>query len=489
MSESLKLKIISALIWSAIERVGQQAIYFFITIIIARLLSPSDYGLVGMLAIFMAISSSLVDSGFSAALIQKKNATYKDFSTIFYFNIFISIILFSVLFFSAPFIAKFYNQPRLISLTQFMALNLIINSFGLIQNTIIIKSIDFKTQTKISLVSSIASGAIGIFLAYEGFGVWSLAVQGLTSNLIRTVLLWFFNSWRPTLEFSISSLRGLFSFGSKLLASGLLDQIFDNIYKLVIGKLFSATSLGYYSQAKRIQEIPVTNLTQMVQRVTYPVYSTIQDDTQRLKRGYRNTIKAIIFINFPLMLGLAITAEPLVKVLLTEKWLPVVPYLQLLCIYGFLYPLSAVNLNILKVKGRSDIFFYLEIVKKAVIAIAILITYRWGVLALVIGQVCTGIIAFFINIYYSGKLINYSIKEQLLDIFPYFSLAALMSIFMYLVGLFFLEKSLIKTVVQIFSGAGIYLGMASALRLDANKEMISILQNNLLRQKKSVLPM
>jgi O-antigen/teichoic acid export membrane protein len=360
-----------------------------------------------------------------------------------------------------------------------MALNLIINSFGLIQYTILIKKIDFRTNTKISLISLTCSGAVGIFMAYKGFGAWSLVMQALMNNLSRTLLLWFFSKWKPSLRFSFSSLRSLFSFGSKLLVSGLLDQIFDNIYKLIIGRAYSSTTLGFYSQAKRIQEIPVLSLSQIVQRVTYPVYSKIQEEIIRLKNAYRKTINAVIFLNFPIMLSLIVIANPLIKVLLTEKWMPAVPYLRLLCIIGFLYPLSAINLNILKVRGRSDIFLYLEVAKKTLITIAILITLRRGVFTLVIGQVITAFIATFINIYFSGKLIRYSLKEQLMDILPNLALASIMAISMYLIGQILLGRDILSLFVQIFLGTCSYLFLARSFRFDTYSEFLSILKDKM----------
>jgi O-antigen/teichoic acid export membrane protein len=483
-SSDLKRKMLSGLFWSAVERFVQQGIQVVISIIIARILMPADYGLVGMLAIFIAIAQSFINSGFGQALIQKKDATKIDFSTIFYFNLAVGLFFYAILFFSAPLIADFYNQPLLIPLTRFMALNLIINSFSLVQNTILTKNIDFKALTKVSLLSIIISGAIGITMAYRGFGVWSLAVQVIGANIVRTLFLWIFNKWRPSFQFSFVSLRSLFAYGSKLLASGLLNQIFDNIYKLVIGKGYSATALGFYTQAKRIQEIPVLSTVSILQRVTFPVYSTIQDDTQRLKRAYRKTIKAIIFFNFPLMVALLVIAHSLIKVLLTDKWMPSVIYLQLLCISGFLYPLSAVNLNVLKVRGRTDIFFYLEVAKKVLIAVAIIITFKLGILALVIGQVCTNFLCFFINIYYSGREINYSLGEQLQDIAPYFGAVLIMGVCMFLPGLFLGCEPIIKLITQVSVGIFVYYIVSRALKLEAYNDAISLLRDNPITKKR-----
>ncbi len=483
----LRHKMLSGLFWSAIERFGQQGIQFVIAIIIARILTPADFGLIGMLAIFIAIVQSFVDSGFGSALIQRQNATQTDFSTIFFFNIIVSGLFYFGLFFSAPLIAKFYNQSILIPITRVMALNVIINSFALIQNTILTKNINFKTLTQVSILSITVSGTIGIFMAYRGFGVWALVFQILSGNIMKTVSLWIFNKWRPSLVFSLNALKSLFAYGSKLLASGLLNQIFDNIYKLVIGKQYSAVDLGFYTQAKRMQELPVMNSLSILQRVTFPVYSTIQNETRRLKNAYRKTIKGIIYFNFPLMIGLAVLAPLLVSILLTEKWMPAVVYLQLLCLVGLVYPLSAVNLNILKVKGRTDIFFYLEVAKKIIIAIAIIITLKMGVLAIVIGQVIASYICFLLNIYFSGRVINYTVKEQLIDILPYFMLSFITGVLM--VGIIYLSnlRSLLLLLLTAFIGIVSYLLLSRFLRLETYFDVISVFSDYSPRKARALL--
>lgn len=477
----LKQKMVSGLLWSAIERFGQQGIQIVITIIIARILTPVDFGLIGMISIFMGISMTFIESGFGQALIQRQNATSKDESTMFYFNVLLGFIFFLILFFTAPLVAIFYKQPILTLIIRVMALNLIINSFGLVQNALITKTIDFKRLTKISLISVVISGIIGIILAIKGFGVWSLVIQLIVSNLIRTILLWLFSKWRPIFTFSIDSFKSLFSFGSKLLASGLLNQIFDNIYNLVIGKIYTPASLGYYTQAKRMQDIPVNNSLSILQRVTYPIYATIQDKTDRLKNVYRKTIKAIVMINFPLMIIVIICAQPLIKVLLTDKWVPAVPYLQLLCIIGLFLPLSAVNLNILEVKGRTDIYFYLEIVKKILIIISILITYRYGIYIMVFGQVCTSFIAHFLNIFYSGRLINYNIREQLNDIAPYLFLSVGLGICIFWGGLFLNSIQItLRLIIQITLYGLLYVVLIHILNLEAYMELKSIINTRFL---------
>lgn len=478
MPESLKTKTVNAVMWSATERFGQQGIQFIIGIIIARILSPADYGLVGMLAIFMAVASTFLDSGFGTAIIQKQDADQTDFSTVFYFNILVGLIAYSILYICAPHIAAFYKQPELKSLTRFMSLSLIINSLGLIQNTLFVKKIDFKTITKISLISMILSGSVGIMLAYKGYGVWSLAVQSVTGQFARVCLLWFFSSWKPTLIFSIKAFNQLFSFGSKLLASGLLSQIVDNIYNLIIGKSYSSAQLGFYTQAKRMVDLPMLSVNTIIQSVTFPVLASMQNEDERLKANFRKIIKVIVFLNFPLMLTLGVIAKPLIIVLLTDKWLQAAPYCQLLCIIGLTYPLNSINLSILNVKGRSDIFLYLEIVKKFMIVVAILFTIRHGVLALIIGQVLYSIVASILNLYYSGRLINYSLSEQCKDIFPYFAASTLMALATYSINFIFIGKHITLLCLQIMTSSVIFYLICMIFNFEAFKEVKTIVKNN-----------
>jgi O-antigen/teichoic acid export membrane protein len=477
--DNLKTKTVAGILWSATERLGQQAIQFIIIIIIARILSPGDFGLIGMLALFIAIATTFLDSGFGNALIQDQKTGQTDYSTVFYFNILVGVIVYLILFFSAPLIASFYQRPELVLITRLVSLNLIINAFGLIQNTLLVKYVDFKKIAIVSLLSGVLSGAVGIAMAFNGYGVWSLVGQSVSGQFLRTCLLWFLSPWRPTLEFSKHSFSRLFSFGSKLLAAGLLNQVFENIYMLIIGKFYSGSQLGYYMQSKRMQELPVLSLTSIIQNVTFPVLSSIQDDDERLKMSYRKIIKVIIFLSFPLMLVLLIVARPLIILLLTEKWLPSVPYFQILCLVGLTYPLSAINLNILNVKGRSDIFLNLEIVKKAVVALAIALTFRYGVTALIVGQLCFSLVALGLNQYYSGRLIHYSMKEQVGDILPYLLVALFMAGSGYFVKFLLPHSNFFLLVTQVFICVVVYYLTSRIFKLEALSEATSIIKNQI----------
>jgi O-antigen/teichoic acid export membrane protein len=330
MVGSLRSKAIHGLSWSFIESAGLQVVRFIIGIVLARMLLPVQFGLIGMLMIFMSVGQAFFDGGFGAALIQKRDATLVDTCSIFYFNILVGLLAAGALCLASPWIAAFYEQPILTPLARVMSLVIVINSFSLIHITIIQKQIDFKRFTKVSLIASVLSGIIGIIMAVEGFGVWSLVAQQVSGAFFQTLFLWLMNSWRPTLIFSLKSLRQMFSFGSRMLASGLLDQIFSNVYLVAIGKLFSATDLGFFTRARAFQELPSNSLSLIVGRVTFPVFSSIQDDSARLKRGLKKALTTLVLVNFPMMIGLSMVARPLVLLLLTEKWAEPFPYLRLL---------------------------------------------------------------------------------------------------------------------------------------------------------------
>jgi O-antigen/teichoic acid export membrane protein len=474
MVDSLRYKTLRALWWSFLGFISAQGVQFIIGIVLARLLLPAQFGLIGMLTIFMVLAQSFLNSGFGAALIQKRDASQTDICSIFYFNIVVGLAAAGLLCLGAPWIAAFYNQPILTPLTRVLSLTIVINSFGLIQNTIITRQINFKTLTKIGLMSSVPSGIIGISMAASGFGVWSLVVQQISSTLFRTVFLWFFNTWRPVLLFSLKALRDMFGFGSRVLASGLLNTIFDNIYLVVIGKLFLATELGFFTRAKQFGEFPSFNLTWMVGQVTFPVFSTIQDDLTRLKRGLKKALTTLVLVNFPMMIGLLVIARPLVLALLTEKWAPCIPYLRLLCIVCLLFPLNWINTNVLFAIGRSDLCLRLEIIKKILIVINIVITWRWGIEAMIYGQIALSIFSYYLNSYYNGKLINYPIREQLLDLSSYLITAILMGLMVCALSLLPFSNIWFLLMAQVFTGFVVYVGLCRLFRLPAFLEMWEI---------------
>ena len=483
MTDSLRKRAIKGVFWTSIETVGARSVQFVIGIVLARLLLPKEFGLIGMLAIFMAIAQVFLDSGFGSALIQKQNATQVDICSIFYFNIAVGLATSGLLCLAAPLISSFYNQPSLIPLTRVLSLTIVFNSLGLIQNTFFRKIIDFRVVTMATLIAGVLSGSIGISLAIYGYGVWSLAVQQVSSTLFRTVVLWFMSSWRPALIFSFRSLKEMFGFGSRILASGLLNQTFNNIYLLVIGKVFSATELGFFTRAQRFQELPSQSLSGIITKVTFPVFSSIQDDPDRLKRGMKKALTSLVLINFPMMIGLAVVSRPLIIVLLTEKWLGCVWYLQLLCMSGMMYPLHVMNLNVLQSLGRSDLFLRLEIIKKIFIVINIAVTWRWGIQTMIMGQVVVSVISYYLNCYYNGILIGYSICEQLRDLAAYFTAAVLMGIGIH--GLVYIpfQNIGLLLVTQIVVGIVLYSAICRMCKFSAFMELYQAALNRILRRK------
>lgn len=472
--EPLRGKTIKGVGWSFTDNIASSGISFLVGLVLARLLSPQEYGLIGIITIFIAVFNSIVDSGFSSALIRKNDAKDVDYNTVFLTNLVLSVLLFFALFFCAPAIAIFFKEPQLILLTQAMGSIVIINAFAIIQRTILVKRIDFKTQTKVSLISSIASGVVGIVMALKGYGVWSLVGQQISRQLLNTVFLWVFGHWWPKIQFSINSFKELFGFGWKLLASGLIDTIWKQIYQIVIGKCYSTEMLGQYTIAEQFSSIFSSNLTSVVQRVSYPVLCSIQDEKERLKQSYKKVIKITMLVTFVLMLGLAAIAKPMILVLIGEKWLPTVVFLQIICFSMMLYPLHAINLNMLQVQGRSDLFLKLEIAKKTIAIIPVLLGIFINIYWMLIGSVFIGLISYYLNAYYSGKFINYNISEQVRDILPSFWSALIMALIVYAISFLPLSPFIILP-LQLIIGFLIIWGICEWRKIDEYFEIKQII--------------
>ncbi|MBR2881141.1 MAG: lipopolysaccharide biosynthesis protein [Prevotella sp.] len=473
MSESLKSKTVKGVGWSFADNIANQGITFLVGLVLARMLTPAEYGLIGIILIFVNIFNSIINSGFSAALIRKKDATDDDYSTVFITNMAISVVLAIALFFSAPLIADFFNQPQLDALSKAMSCIVIINALGLVQFTILTKRIDFKTHTKISLIASISSGIIGIGMAFAGYGVWALVGQQISRQLLNTLLLWLYNKWIPKMHFSTKSFKELFGFGWKLLVSSLIDVAWRDIYQVIIGKCYSPATLGHYTYANQYGSIFSSNLTSIIQRVSYPVLSSIQDDKDRMKQAYRRVIKVTMLVTFVLMLGLAAVAQPLILVLIGEQWIIASYFLPIICLQMFLYPLHAINLNMLQVQGRSDLFLRLEIIKKAIAVIPLLLGIFIDIYWMLWGSVFTGIFAFYLNSYYSGKFLGYSTADQVKDILPSFGIAAIMAIITYLISLLPLSPFILLP-LQIIVGAVITIVLCEIIKPEEYKELKSI---------------
>ena len=481
--DSLKKKTLVGLFWSFSEVVLNQGIQFIIQIFLARLLLPKEFGLIGMITVFIAVSNSIIDSGFTNALIREENATQKDYSTVFYFNLITSVLLYFILYGTSPYISEFFNQPELNKILRVLALTLIINSFGLIQRTILTKNINFKAQMNINILSSSLSGIIAIFMAYKGFGIWSLVFRTLIMQAIQAVMLSIINKWKPTLEFSITSFKKLFGFGWKLLISGLIDTIYNNLYYLIIGKIYSAADLGYYTNAQKLRDVAATSISTSVQKVTYPVLSSIQSYEDKLRSVYRRIIKCSVYITFPVMLGLTVIGESIILFLFGENWRGSIQYFQILCLAGMLYPLHAINLNILQVKGRSDLFLKLEIIKKiiAVILISISVISNLGIISLIWIMFLNSIIAFFINSFYSKRIINYSTWNQIKDIVPILFITILMASISYFSGNVVQNYIVLKIIVQILSGIISYIILSYIFKIEEFLTILNIFKKLLKR--------
>ena len=457
---SLRKQATEGLVWTFAQQFGNQIIGFIVSIILARILLPEEFGLIGMVLVFVTIGISLTDAGLTQSLIRDKDVDQDDLSTVFFFNLAASILVYFLIFFTAPYIANFYDQEVLINIIRVLTLTFIISAFGAVQNTRLTKLMNFKTQMMISLPSTIASGFLGVFLAYTGFGVWSLVWMRIAATTIATIQLWLYSNWKPSFIFNLEKFKDHFNFGYKLTLSGLLDTIFNNIYVIVIGKYFAASQVGFYTRAQTMQKLPVSNIANALNKVTYPLFAQIQNDNVRLKRVYKQIMQMVVFIIAPILIFSAVLAEPIFRLLLTEKWLPAVPYFQILCVSGILYPLNSYNLNVLKVKGRSDLFLKLEVIKKSLIALSIVIAIQFGIYGLLFSQAILSIVAFYINSYNTEKFINYSSWEQTKDILPIILMALIVG-----VGIFYLDsllttKGFIDVVRILIGGSAGVLGYA-----------------------------
>ena len=472
---SLKDKTVKGVIWSAVDRFSAQGIQFVFSILIARLLVPEDYGVIAMLNIFLAVSQTFIDSGFGTALIRKIDRTETDFSTVFYFNIAVAVFFYLALFFLAQAIANFYNTPLLVPVTRVTAINLVVGSLSGIHNAKLSIAIDFKSRAKISIVSAILTGTVGLWMAYLGYGVWALVVQTVFAGIIRTIMLWIIVKWYPKLVFSWHSFKEMFSFGSKLLASGLLDTIYNNIYPLVIGKIFSPSTLGVYAKAKSLADFPSANITGVFQNVTFPVLSSIQNEEDRLSDAYKRFLRISAFVIFPLMLGLSSVADPFIRLALTDKWEGAIYLLQILCFALMWYPIHAINLNILSVKGRSDYFLKLEMIKKVQGVFILCITVPMGIVAMCYGQVINSMISLIWNTHYTKKLIGYGYWAQMKDLMPIFIHSFVMWVLVLLV-VHFMPTLWLKLIVGVLSGMVYYITGAFLMKFPEVDEILKILK-------------
>jgi O-antigen/teichoic acid export membrane protein len=473
MAKSLTEKSLSGMAWVLADKFGSTLINFVVNIILARLLTEEDFGIIAMVFVFFEISTTLVYSGLPIALIREKDISEEDKSTTFLFNLAAALLMYAVLFASAPLIASFFDQDILEPIVRVMSVNLILASFSIIQRTLLERELHFKTQTKTRLAAILISGIVGVVMAFAGFGVWSLVTKFVLMSFLDTLFLWIISDWRPRLIFSMPSFRRLFGFGSKILATSFLDRSFAHLSKVVIGRFFSMAALGSYHWANTFSNMVVTSLFQTIQRVSYPLLSKLNTDKDALKKGYRQVLRISSFVMVPSMIGMAALAEPLIIATIGPKWTSAVPFLELLCIAGVAFHLNAINLNMLLVLGRSDLGLALEIYKKIGIALAIAIGVQFGIIGLVIGEVISAYVALLINTAYSKRLLNYSLIEQLGDVKATAIIAVIMGGAVYGVDHLIDAPAFLRVGIGMVVGAGVYFG----LHIVSRSSEMELLQN------------
>ena len=475
MAESLKDKTVKGLGWSALDNAARYGMQFIIGIVLARLLSPDDYGLLGLVGIVTVVCTALVNCGFTTALIRKKDATDEDYNTAFICNLSMSLLLYVVIFLCAPWIAAFFEREELTALVRASSLGLIIGALGMVQQTRLTKRIDFKTQTKITIAATALSGIVGIGMALAGFDVWSLVAQQLMSQVATTLLLYIYNRWLPQFSFSKSSFHDLFGFGWKMMLSALLDAVWKELYQAVVGKFYNPATLGQYTRARHYANLFSSNLTTVVQRVTYPVLSNIQDDKERITYVYRRIIRMSMFITATLLFALAAVSEPLIYCMIGPKWHEASTYLPLICLNSTLYPLHAINLNMLQVQGRSDLFLGLEVIKKIITLVPLFIGAFVGIMPMLMANLVIGIIAYFLNSHYSGRLLGYSSWMQLRDIAPSYALAIAIALPVWFLKFLPLSYWIVLP-MQIAVGATVFFACCKLFKMNEYKEIIDILK-------------
>lgn len=474
----LRHKAIKGVLWSAIDKIGVKATAFVVSVVIARILTPSDYGIIGMILIFIVVANIFIDSGMSQALVQKKNRTESDLSTAFFFNVGISVLCYAVLFFSAPLVADFYDQPILTSILRVLGLNIIIMSFATVQRANLLAKLDFRRIALVNLVGVLISGAVGIWMAYSGFGVWALVGQQMTSMLASSCMFWILGKWRPHAGFSVASFKALWKFGSKLLATGFVATVMREIYSVAIGKVYRSSELGFYTRAVQTSDLVSATTNDLINAVTFPILSSLQDDRSRMIDVYGRMLGMTAFFIFPIMTGLAVVAGPFISVLLTDKWLPAAALLQWLCFARLFTPISSLNMNILNAVGRSDLFMKVDFSKLPLEIFLIVVTIPLGVKAIVIGSFVASFICYFINAYLPGKMFGFGVKAQF-RIFWKIAIATMLMAVVVFCCMSFVETSIIKLIVGVLAGIVSYALFAAALKIREMNEILLILKSYL----------
>ena len=462
---SLKSTATKGILWSAVDKFAVQLGQFVVGIVLARILLPEDFGLIGMLAIFIAISQTFIESGLGTGLIQRQSRSDVDFSTLFVFNLLVSGFFYLVLFFLAPFISAFFEQPRLTDLTRILSLSLFLNAFAIVQRTKLTILIDFKSIAKSNVIGMVAGGLCGMMAAVNGFGVWSLVIQMLMSSLASSISLWLLSNWRPSITFSQKSFKSLFGYGSRLLMAGLYAQLLNNVYNICLGKFYSTASLGYYTRAKSLADTSAGTIGSILQQATFPILTSVQHDKEKLVSIYSRMIRMSAFFIIPIMTLIALLAKPIVILLLTDKWVSIIPLLQWIVFSRVFLPMSTINLNLLNAVGRSDLYLKVDLSKLPVTVLVMIITISLGVKAIVIGHVITSALFFVVNAYIPGKLYGYGPLHQLKDMLPIFVATVAMAILVFAIC-FFIENLILQLLLGAIIGSITYLFICRLFKLE-----------------------
>ena len=482
MAQTLQNKAISGVIWSFMQKFGTMGISFFSNIILARLLSPDDYGCMGMLAIFILISTTLVNGGFGSALIQKKNPTSRDYSTIFFWNIFISIIFYILIYIAAPLIADFYHIEKLTSVLRVEAIVIIINSFIIVQENQYRKQLQFKKLSLVYLASAFVSVTVAIFLAYNSFGVWSLVYQQIIMSFTTAVLLWISSKWRPQFTFSVDSFKDLFSFGFFILLSDILNTICDNVQGLLIGRFYTPASMGYYTQAHKLDQIASTSISSVINQVSYPMLSTFQNDLNQMVKILQKFISILAFITIPVMLYLIILAKPIILIVYSDKWLASVPYFQILCVAGIANCLQGINYYAVAATGRSDILFRWSLAKRGFgLCFIVIGLAAGGIPGLLWGMVCSSFFIYFINAFLVSRKVGYSIRQQAIDLFPILLIGVISFLVVQLLQFVF-NNEITASIIGFVCFPTIYICFSKSFHLDSYYKTKSIIYSLILRK-------
>jgi len=476
MTTSLKERTISGMLWSFVRRSGNRIISFASTLVLARLLTPEDYGIIGMIVVFTSLSLVFIDAGFTSALIQKKEPTREDYSTVFYWNVIISIILYVALFIAAPAIATFYRMPLISAVLRVQGIVLVLGALGAIQGVRLRKHLNFRKLAGISLFSTTIGAVTGIIMAFSGFGVWSLVAKELIDRFCSLLLLWIGSSWRPLRVFSKNSFRELFNYGSLILLSHMTQSFVIQIQSLIIGRVFSARDLGFYTQARHIHDIPHQTITSVIDEVMFPVYSSLQDDMKKVVKAVKISLKSLVFLNFPLMLLLALIAEPLFVILLSDKWIESVPYFQILCFGGMLYSLNTNNVSVIMSLGKSNYVLIATLIKRGTTLLFVFIGLQFGIFGIVTGYTVSMYVWFPVNAYFMGKITGYGISKQIKDIGPNYMMAIAVAFATFLISQWIDLHFILMLIVQTVIFTALYIGAAYVFSIDGYKTYLEIMK-------------